>query len=483
MKSRKKNKYLILLIVLLAIGIGFAALSTTLKLNGTTNVSANTWSVYWDEDSIVVNPNSKSLTSPTVSDDIEDENTILNWTVDLDLPGDFYEFSIDAVNAGTLDAMITNITEGIPDDLPNYISYSVTYADGFTPAQYHKLPKAKGNIPTRQKYKVRVEYLNTITLDQLNEIGEDGLSYSFTYEVQYSQASDRAITKPTFFGTATWDQIIAEYNGGDLHHVLEDDMKQEALRDIELDLDHNGTPETTGHLRIANLSTPIECSGENYSQTACGFVIEFADVVTTHMMNYYDKNGYATGIGQGTWGGWEYSDIRAYLNGGVYSYNSTDYSTNSFLLAMPIDIRSRIIDTKVSSSSNHGGNTDTSIVIDKLYYLAPREVWGSEVSHSDLQYDIIFNNTRQLDYYHFVGAAPDDDNYAKLIKEIVNHDQQSWEGIPANWSKDFWGLRAAYANPSYDSSFYRVMKNGSIGWTYSVNSHGVSPAFRIAKVN
>ena len=33
-------------------------------------------------------------------------------------------------------------------------------------------------------------------------------------------------------------------------------------------------------LRISNMSTPQECNDEAFSQTACGFVVEFVDIIT-----------------------------------------------------------------------------------------------------------------------------------------------------------------------------------------------------------
>lgn len=189
---RKKNKYILLLIVLLGVGIGFAALSTTLKINGTTNISGNIWDVYWDSDSIDITPNSKGSSNPIVSNDTENNSTILNWTVNLDLPGDFYEFTIDAVNNGTLDAMIMSINDDIPDDIVNYVNCTITYNDDYIPEKYDLLAKKVNNSPTRKTYKIRVEFLNTITLEQLNEIPENGLDYEFFYEIDYGLADERA---------------------------------------------------------------------------------------------------------------------------------------------------------------------------------------------------------------------------------------------------------------------------------------------------
>ena len=201
MRNKKKNKYLLLLILLLGITLGYAAISTTLKITGTANVNKNTWSVYWDEESIEVTPGSVNGTAG-VSDDGTVEDAQLTWTADLNLPGDFYEFTIDAVNAGSIDAMITNITPTIPADLASYINYSVTYADGIDPGQYHLLAKGtkSGNTitPTREKYKIRVEYLSTATADDLDDIDENGDSYTFGYSVTYAQATDAAINRPVW---------------------------------------------------------------------------------------------------------------------------------------------------------------------------------------------------------------------------------------------------------------------------------------------
>ena len=38
-------------------------------------------------------------------------------------------------------------------------------------------------------------------------------------------------------------------------------------------------------VRIANKSTPSECSTEDFSETACGFVVEFVDIIDMHVMN------------------------------------------------------------------------------------------------------------------------------------------------------------------------------------------------------
>ena len=63
MRNKKSKKYLWLLLLLLAVSIGYAAISTTLKITGSATVTKQTWNVYWDTP--VVTTGSKSMTAPT----------------------------------------------------------------------------------------------------------------------------------------------------------------------------------------------------------------------------------------------------------------------------------------------------------------------------------------------------------------------------------------------------------------------------------
>lgn len=202
MKSRrKKDLALLLIIILLSVTMGYALITTQLKINGSAAIAKNSWIVYWDNP--VVSEGSITPTLPTLSaEQGSSDNTITTWSNTLNVPGDFYEFTIDAVNNGTIDAMISAIDPRVVDqnnnpvDLPSYIKYEVTYVDGKEIEENHLLAKKSGNTPTREKYKIRVEFLDTITNQQLNEIPEGGLSYTFSYHVSYVQADNTAIVRP-----------------------------------------------------------------------------------------------------------------------------------------------------------------------------------------------------------------------------------------------------------------------------------------------
>ena len=108
---RSKKTIYIALILFLSIGfcIGYAALNTTLTINGTSTIEKNTWDVHF-ENLKVKEGSIEAIVEPTLS-----SGTIIsNFQLSLNKPGDFYEFTIDVVNNGTLDAMISSI-EKTPD--------------------------------------------------------------------------------------------------------------------------------------------------------------------------------------------------------------------------------------------------------------------------------------------------------------------------------------------------------------------------------
>ena len=119
MRRRKNNKYLLLLSLLLLITMGYALVSTQLKMIGISNVDKQTWNVYWGVPTVT--SGSVSDVAPTRGQDQNDPaNTKLTWSVTLNLPGDYYEFTVDAVNEGSLDAMIIGIDKTVTPALPEY---------------------------------------------------------------------------------------------------------------------------------------------------------------------------------------------------------------------------------------------------------------------------------------------------------------------------------------------------------------------------
>ena len=231
-------------------------------------------------------------------------------------------------------------------------------------------------------------------------------------------------TPPKNFSTDDWETIIDAIREGDGSEYAVGSTK-------EVNLGTYGTHT----LRVANTSTPSECSGIGFSQSACGFVLEFADIITDHKMNDTNTNV----------GGWPATSMRTFVNNDIYN-------------AIPSELRSAIIDTTVVSG--HGstiGETNFTST-DKLYLLAPKEIYTDFNDTDDTAKDL----TRTLDYYTSIGVTTRNHSGAKKKN-----------GTNADW----WWLRAARSNAS--NNFYYVSSIGSYTNNIADDTNGVSLAFRI----
>ena len=426
MRIDKDNIKIILILLVVCLGIGYSYLNTELNINGTANINSANWSVYWNN--VQVTEGSVSAPTPT----IDSTKTTVSYSIILNTPGDYYEFTVDAVNGGTIDAMIDTIDSKLNGatitTLPDYLKYTVTYSDGVALEPNHQLLHN-----TTEKYKVRIEYRTDIELNQLPATNQT-LSLQFT--VTYRQATDDAVAVDHSFSGHSWVTIISNVKSENTSNYNVGDTKT-------VDMGTLGTHT----IRIANKSTPSECSTEGFSQTACGFVLEFADIITKHRMNPYTSG--VTTTGNGNIGGWPASEMRTYVNNDIYN-------------ALPTELKNGIINTTVVSGHGTTSGETNFTSTDKMYLLSTKEVWGKEGTTNVINYDTAEAETRQLDYYKNAGVTTS--NYSGAIKQY-------------NGSNDWWWLRSAYSRYVY--TFYTVNYDGD--WYYGTSSvaNGVSPAFRI----
>ncbi len=143
---------MVLAVAVLVMSIGFATFSQNLTINGTANVSTASWQIQFDADSYAETSGSVT-TTPTIN------ATTVTYTVDLQEPGQFYEFTIDVENQGTFDANLTSLTmTTLTTTQSNYLTYTVTYGStSYTTSQSSlSISLASGSSET---VKVRVEYI------------------------------------------------------------------------------------------------------------------------------------------------------------------------------------------------------------------------------------------------------------------------------------------------------------------------------------
>ena len=173
-KSGKKVVLSLLALLLLTITVGYAALSTTLNINGTSKINNATWDVHFAN--LTVTEGSVSATKAAT---IDSGKTAIDYNVELIKPGDFYEFTVDVTNTGTIDAKLgaAPILSGVSAEQDVYTNYTVTYSDDTAINANDKL--AAG---ATKKLKVRVEFDRNITNSQLpTEAQPLNLTFAMNY--------------------------------------------------------------------------------------------------------------------------------------------------------------------------------------------------------------------------------------------------------------------------------------------------------------
>lgn len=202
---RKVNKPLLYFVffVFASVTVGYAALSTTLSITGKGTLSKNSWDIHFENLVIVDNGASVVTTAPT----IDSTKTKVSFNITLSKPGDSYEFTVDAVNKGTIDAMLSGFSAtSLTTDQQKYLTYTVTYGDGATISTKDYLKKG-----TSETIRVRVRFKDDLSATDLPSSAETlNLTATFVYVQADSTAKERA--KPSILcirdNTATSEDLM-----------------------------------------------------------------------------------------------------------------------------------------------------------------------------------------------------------------------------------------------------------------------------------
>ena len=177
--KRHKYKFIIVFVLIVGITLAYAALTSTLSIKGNTLVKKATWDVHFEN---LVNENA------SLEATIDDSKTTVNYTVTLDKPGDSYEFIVDVVNDGTLDAMVSSVINTIlTEEQQKYLEYNVTDLEG------NLLQEKEGlSSGDKKSIKITLNYKDDITASDLPT--EDQV-LTLQFQVPYVQADENVIYK------------------------------------------------------------------------------------------------------------------------------------------------------------------------------------------------------------------------------------------------------------------------------------------------
>ena len=343
---------------------------------------------------------------------------------------------------------ISNFDTSKVTNMPSMFSYSqattldVSNFDTSNVTNMSYMFKGTSNLKTIY---VSSKFVTTVVTDSTNMftgstnlIGGAGTKYNSSYVDKTYAHIDGGTSnpgyftdvknKPSTFSTDSWSTIISSVKVNNKRGYKVGDTK-------EIDLGTYGTHT----LRVANISKSDSCGNSEYSESGCGFVIEFADIITNRVINSTST----------TKGSWSATTIRTFVNNDIYNL-------------LPTDLKNGILNTNViTGHGNSESNNSTST--DKLYLLSPIEIYGS-VSTT---YDSAINVTNQLDYYKQNNVSLK--SYDSAIKNTV---VSGGTGSANAW----WTRTPAQI---MDGQFMMVTDTGNLYSTYLTQELGVSPAFRI----
>ena len=397
----KKKSMLIVAILLMS--IGFAAISTTLIINGNAKVSEN------NEDFSVIFTAASIDGNDVYSTAVDDTKKIITFTTS----------ELKTLNQTSI------LTYEVTNNSSNYdanVTVTCVPKDGTT-AKYTSIKNKLDNDATVVKAKETLNGTLTVTLDK---VATESVTEEYTCKLEFNAVERDTIGKEIpAFQKDSWSTIAANVKSGNTSKYNVGDTKEVNLGSLG-----------THTVRIANMSA---CESET-SETACGFVVEFADIITKQKFNSSMTNV----------GGWKDSELRTYINSTIYN-------------ALPSDLQNVITTTKViSGHGNTSGETNFETQ-DKLYLLNAHEVYEDGASNKISSYDTSYSTTKQLDYYKNQGVTTG--SYAEAIKQY-------------NGSNSYWWLRSASSHNS--RNFLTVYNDGAWSSYDADGSIGVSPAFRIA---
>ena len=173
----------IAIVCIFTLTIAYSALSAVLTINGNARVSAANWDIYLNNPRVTNGSATTNLPQIKTSSTLEFETT-------LNMPGDFYEFVVDVVNGGDIDAMIENVvkTPDLTTEQAKFLKYEVSYQNGESIATKQLLAK-----DTTMPIKVRIEYRKDLSNTDL-PTGQVVLDLALTLEYIQSDGTGNSVT-------------------------------------------------------------------------------------------------------------------------------------------------------------------------------------------------------------------------------------------------------------------------------------------------
>ena len=186
MEKERRTKALVvvvLLIVIAGLTVAFAALSTTLNINGTAYLDAAKWGIRFEN---LSSPTKIGSATTTGTAKIEETKAaeITGMNVGLSIPGDKVTYTVDLVNKGTINAKIDNIEKTVlTSEQQRYLTFKVTDQNGKEIKQGDILEKGE-----TKKITITIEFIKDLTKEDLPK---QTSTISLSYKLNFVQTDEK----------------------------------------------------------------------------------------------------------------------------------------------------------------------------------------------------------------------------------------------------------------------------------------------------
>ena len=211
MEKERRTKALVvvvLLIVVAGLTIAFAALSTTLNINGTAYLDAAKWGIKFENLSEPVKVGTATTTGTAKIE--ESKSAEINGiNVSLSTPGDKVTYTVDLVNKGTINAKIDNIEKTVlTQEQQRYLTFKVTDKDGREVSEGDILSAGE-----RRNLTITIEFIKDLTKEDLPK---QTSTISLSYKLNFVQTDEKATTSGSSKQACTSFDKKDTYSVGDV---------------------------------------------------------------------------------------------------------------------------------------------------------------------------------------------------------------------------------------------------------------------------
>ena len=187
MEKQRREKALVvvvLLVVIAGLTVAFAALSSSLNINGTAYLDAAKWGIRFEN---LSSPTRVGNATTTGTAKIEETKSaeITDMNVSLMVPGDKIVYTVNLVNKGTINAKIDEIEKTqLTSEQQRYLTFKVTDQNGYEIKQGDILEKGE-----TKKITITIEFIKDLTKEDLPASTS---TISLSYKLNFVQTDDKA---------------------------------------------------------------------------------------------------------------------------------------------------------------------------------------------------------------------------------------------------------------------------------------------------